>query len=393
MPGTGYQMPILFFAALGLLGYTYVGYPLLMRMASRGRQAPNPPPPGLAVGLPRVTVIVPAYNEAAAIGSKVSHVLDLDYPEDRLELIIVSDASSDATDEIVRSYRDARLRLVRMPQRSGKVAAARAGVEKATGSILVISDATGRLDRNGLRALASRFADSDVGAVTGRVVFESPQSLAIGEGERTYWSYNIGLLRAESELASVTSLSGTYFAVRTELYPADMPDDLAEDLVIPMVVVEQGKRAVLEPAAVCVEETVSDEGQELRKRARITLQNIRGLVWGRRMLNPFRYGRFALLLISHKVLRVLSPILLVVLVVTSAVLWRDHWFYAAAAIGQGAFYAIGALAGLFRLRSVAVVNAIHFFCLSNLGVALGIAHAIGGRRVATWDTERPTVSR
>lgn len=377
-------MPILFFTALALLGYTYIGYPLLMRLTTRGRRAT---PSSSQADLPKVTVIVPAYNEAAAIGAKVGNVLDLDYPKDRLELIVVSDASTDDTDTIVRGYTDPRLSLVRMPQRSGKVAAARAAVKKATGSILVISDATGRLDRSGLRALVSRFADPEVGAATGRVAFESRKSVAVGEGERVYWSYNIGLLQAESELASVTSLSGAYFAVRTELYPTDMPDDLAEDLVIPLVVVENGKRAVLEPAAVCIEEAVVQESQELRKRARITLQNIRGLVWGRRMLNPFRHGRFALLLISHKVLRVLSPILLIVLAATSAVQWRDHWFYAAAAIGQAAFYAIGALSGLFRMRGVAVVNAIHFFCLSNLGVALGIARAVGGRKVATWETE------
>ncbi len=376
-----------FLISLTLLGYTYLGYPLLMRLASRKHR--RNPAVAEPVELPSVTVIVPARNEAAAIGAKVANVLELDYPHHRLELIVVSDASTDGTDTVVGGVSDKRVRLLRLSQHGGKVAALRAGVGAATGSILAFSDATGRLDRASLRSLVARFSDPAVGAVTGRVLFEpTGRGGAVGEGERTYWSYNSSLLQAESDLASVTSLSGTFFAVRAGLFPIDMPEDLAEDLVVPLTVVDKGRRAVLEPRAVCREEAVADEGQELRKRARITLQNIRGLVWGKRMLNPFRHGRFALFLISHKMLRILAPVLLVVAAFCNLLLLGRHWFFTASALGQASFYAVGALAGPLRLRRFGAANAIHFFCLSNLGVAIGIVRFIGGRRATRWETER-----
>ncbi len=268
------------------------------------------------------------------------------------------------------------------------MAASRAAVAVATGSILVFSDATGRLDPSGLKALVARFADPTVGAVTGRVVLEAAPGVAPGEGQQVYWSYNNELLVAEGALASVTSLAGAYFAVRSDVYPRDIGDDLAEDLVVALSVVMARKRAVVEPDAVCREAAVSSDGQELRRRSRITLQNIRGLIWGRRLLNPFRHGRFALFLLSHKLMRVLAPVLLVAIAVTNLALWDRHPVFAAGVIGQAAFYALGGLAEPLRLRRFRAVNAIRFFCLSNLGVAIGIGRFLTGARAATWEPER-----
>lgn len=374
------------FLSLILLGYTYFGYPLLLRLL--GRRRTDGPPPPLPEPLPRVSVIVTAHNEETAIERKIGNILELDYPSDRLELIIASDASTDRTDAIVTARADRRVRLSRLDRRGGKVAASRAAVAVATGSVLVFSDATGRLDPGGVKALVGRLSDPTVGAVSGLVLLDVPPGAASAEGQGSYWTYNNELLLAEGALASVTSLAGAYFAVRSDLYPHDIADDLAEDLIVALSVVLAGKRAVVEPRAVCREAAVSSDGQELRRRSRITLQNIRGLLWGRRLLNPFRHGRFALFLWSHKLMRILAPVLLAVTAVTNLALWSRHPVFAGGVVGQALFYLLGALAQPLRLRRFRLVNAIRFFCLSNLGVAIGIGRFVAGGRAATWEPER-----
>ncbi|HEX5631364.1 MAG TPA: glycosyltransferase, partial [Acidimicrobiia bacterium] len=181
-------MLIAFLTSLALLGYTYFGYPLLLRLMARGRT--DPPPPPLPDPVPRVSVIVTAHNEENAIADKIANVLALEYPSDRLELVVASDASTDRTDAIVAEWADRGVRLARLDRRGGKVAASRAAVAVATGSILVFSDATGRLDPSGLKALVARFAEPTVGAVTGHVVLEAAPGVAPGEGQQVYWSYN-----------------------------------------------------------------------------------------------------------------------------------------------------------------------------------------------------------
>ncbi len=382
-------MMVVFISALALLAYTYVGYPLAMRAMLWRHRARTPRRVGLEPGvLPAVTMIIAAHNEAAVITAKLENVLGLDYPQGRLEVIVVSDASSDRTDELVAGFAGRGVRLVRQEPRGGKLAAVRRGVGVASGEILVISDATSQLEPSGLRSMAGRFADPGIGAVSGRVIFRAPGDAPIGGGEKAYWSYNSGVLEAESELASLTSVSGTYFAVRSELFPQDVPRDLAEDLVVPLAVVARGLQVVLDPGAVCFESAVASDRQEIRKRSRITVQNIRGLTWGRALLNPFRHGRFAVFLISHKLLRVLSPVLLIVMGVANVLVWRRHWAMAAFGAGQAAFYLVGLLVGPLRLRRFGPLNAIHFFCLSNLAVAIGIVQFLGGHRAAVWDTGR-----
>jgi hypothetical protein len=182
-------------------------------------------------------------------------------------------------------------------------------------------------------------------------------------------------------------VSGTFYAVRKEFYPLDMPFDLADDLIVPLNVVKNKKRVVLEPNAICREETVVNDAQEIRKRYRITIQNIRGMLRCVDMLNIFKYGLYAWMLISHKVLRLLSPFILIGIFIASVVL-SGNAFVALFLLGQIAFYLLGTASHFMHIKNPKIVNSVHYFCLSNYSILLGFIRFFNGEKVVTWETAR-----
>jgi cellulose synthase/poly-beta-1,6-N-acetylglucosamine synthase-like glycosyltransferase len=253
----------------------------------------------------------------------------------------------------------------------------------------VFSDATSILEKHALTRLIENLADPSVGCVGAQVRFVNPERAAVGSGVNTYWDYESHIRQRESDLRSLVSVSGTLYAVRRSLYPRGIRADLADDLIVPLHVAAQGSRTVFEPAAVCVESTTLNVTEEMAKRTRITIQNIRGLLSRNEMLNVFRYGLFAIFLISHKLLRLLVPIWLILLLGVSLLMARLHAGFAAFAGAQLLFYAAG-LAG-YALQSrgqVRVLNAAFYFCLSNAAILVGILRFLRGVRMATWDTLR-----
>lgn len=377
----------LFAVILLLVIYTFFGYAALLLVVSR-RAKPRPTSDDDPTELPSATLIIPAYNEENDIRRKLENVLQLDYPSDRLRVIVASDASTDGTDAIVGEFAQKGIRLCRSQSRGGKVAAYKNAVLCSAGDILVFSDATSELEKDSLRRMLSHFLDPMVGSVAGRLFFVSKRDGGIGKGEKAYWDYNVRINDAEGRLASLTSVSGAFFAVRRRLFPVHMPADLAEDFIVPLNVVRQGYRTVLEPMAVCREVSVQSEGQEVRKRARITVQNIGGLTYGKDLLNVFKHGRFSLLLISHKLLRVLAPLMLAVLFLVNVDLARSSPLFRFLLAGQSAFYLLGLLTGVWREKRPRLMNLVYFFCLSNYAILLGIWMYFRGDRMATWETER-----
>jgi cellulose synthase/poly-beta-1,6-N-acetylglucosamine synthase-like glycosyltransferase len=387
------MMLLLFFLTFILLTYTYFGYPVLLRLGDALLPAREPSTPSAAGSRANAepvsaSLVIPAYNEEADIRSKLENVLRLDHAKGKLEIIVASDASSDRTDDIVREFAGKGVSLFRLEKRGGKIAAYKNAVRRASGEIFIFTDATSQLEPDSLDHMLRHFADPSVGCVAGRLIFVSQEDGGIGKGEEAYWDYNIWIKAAESRLASLTSVSGTFFAVRKELFPIDMPSDLAEDFIVPLVVVRRGFRTILESKAVCREVSVHAESQEIRKRARITVQNIRGLIYGRDLLNVFRYGLFSVLLISHKLLRTLAPLMLAALFVLNVALLRSSAVFMPPLAAQTLFYAVGFLSGLRSGRRTGVVNAVHFFCLSNCAIFLGILMWLRGDMMATWETER-----
>ena len=334
--------------------------------------------------MPTVTAIVAAYNEGQHIASKLHNILTLDYPPDCLDVIVASDASSDETDRIVGEFSATNVHLLRVDGRQGKTACQNAAAAAAKGEVLLFTDATTALDDKSLRAIVRNFQDSQVGCVAGRLVYVTQGDDATGRGGTSYWGYETALRMAESALGSLIGVSGCLYAVRRSAYRPISPE-LISDFVIAMDMREQGLRTVLEPAAVCIEETLDRADRELSMRIRVGLRSLSALATRRRFLNPFHHGFFAWQLWSHKLLRYLSPLFVMLALVTNIALalqGRHELLMAlqAAALGAGM---IGFLPGrLFRHSRLMAQP--YYFLLTNVASAISLVRFLRGERVVTW---------
>lgn len=379
-------MKALFWSSLTLLFYTYFGYPLFMSILAKFKKAK---PINKQMITPYISIVIAAYNEEKNIGAKLNDILNLDYPREKMEVFVVSDASTDGTDEIVRGFSDKGIRLLRLEQRSGKIAAYRKALSCLKGEIIVFSDAASLLNKDSIKNLISNFNDKTVGCAGGLLNYISLKKADVGRGERKYWNYERKIRVLESKLSSLTSVSGTLYAVRKELYPLNIKDYLADDLIVPFTVKKAGFRAVLESRAFCNDFTTLTIEEEMAKRIRITVQNIRGLFNQFGILNPFKYGLFSFLVISHKLFRLLVPLLLVLLFTVSLILSFNAWIFFLIFLAQMLFYVL-VLAGHFSKQRIqsGLGNALYYFCLSNLSILIGIAKSFKGEKFATWETVR-----
>ncbi len=376
---------LLFWVLVAMLGYAYVGYPVLLCIIKTLRKVRVKQ----GAVTPQVSLIIAAYNEEIVIREKIKNTLLLDYPKEHLEIIVVSDCSTDNTDAIVKEYENQGVKLLRIPERGGKVAGHREAVKIAGGDILVFSDATGMYESDAVKKLVRNFADEKVGCVGGMLKYINSADSTLGSGEGLYWRYEVFLRKMESNLGSLAAVSGSIYAVRKGLY-FDFPEKLADDLVIPLFSRQKGYYVVYEPEAVCVEETVTDNAQELAKRARIANQNIRGILYMKHMLNFFRYPVTSLVLFSHKLLRQLVPLILLILLGVNGLLSAFRYEYMFLFLCQICFYA-AALAG-YRLDRKKQKNKLlfipYYFCTTNVGILFGFLKLMRGRDERVWEPVR-----
>ncbi len=376
-----------FITSLLLAAYTYVGYPVALFALSRllGREARK------GDITPRVSVIIAAYNEEADIADKLENTLALDYPKDRLEIIVASDCSSDRTDEIVRGFRDRGVILHRRPERLGKTSAQNHAVNVSTGEVLLFSDATTMYEPDTVRKVVRSFADTDVGCVTGNVVYVDRASTAVGRGLRSYWGYEFFLKQNESKLCSLIGVCGCLYAVRRSAY-VRLARDMSSDFVIASEIYLQGLRSVYDPEAVSSEDTNNRAKDEFRMRVRIIEQTMTALHRYREVLNPMRHGLYAFQMISHKVMRYAVPVLMALIFASNLFLIDSGALYYYAFVGQSAFYA-AALAGWagdalgLRLGPLAIP---YYFVLSNVAVVVAFVKFVRGESHVVWQPLRET---
>jgi cellulose synthase/poly-beta-1,6-N-acetylglucosamine synthase-like glycosyltransferase len=380
---------IFWLCAVGVI-YAYLGYPLLLVIASRLRSLPV----RKAEIWPRVTVIITAYNEENALARKLDNTLSLDYPKDLLEIIVASDCSTDQTDEIVRSFESQGVRLHRQPNRFGKTSAQNAAVEKASGEIIIFSDATTLYERDVLKVMVPSFADPGVGCVAGRLVYVDPSRTTVGQGARSYWGYESFLKRHESRVCSLIGASGCLYAVRRSAY-VPMYDEACSDFLIATKMMEQDLRAVYEPLAICFEETNRQPSKELQMRVRVITQTFTDLWRHRGMMNPLRSGFYAIQLISHKVLRYLVPFFLVIMVLCSAILAWQSVFHFSVLTAVMVFAMLVLVAWRIELAnmSTSVLTLPYYFVLANLASMLAVYKFLTGERYARWEPIRDPVDR
>lgn len=381
------MLKIVFYLSLFGLFYAYFGYPLLMGLLARIKKEE---PVQKGAFTPFVSLVIAAYNEERNIGAKLREISNLDYPREKLEVFVVSDSSSDRTDEIVRGFADKGINLLRMDKRGGKIAAYRTVLPLLKGEIVVFSDAASLINHKSISKLISNFNDLSVGCAGGFLKYLQPHGTnSISRGEKKYWSYETRIRELESRVSSLPSVSGALYAVRKNLYPLNMKESLADDLIVPLRIKKAGLRTVFEKEAVCHDFTTMSAKEEIAKRIRITIQNISGLIAERGILNPFQYGLFSLIVISHKLFRILVPLFLLNIFILSLLLSFRYSLFLVLFTVQILFY-LGAAAGYLINKKVkfSLGNVMFYFCLSNLAILKGIMKFFIGERVVTWETVR-----
>ncbi|MBI1722481.1 MAG: glycosyltransferase family 2 protein [Gemmatimonadetes bacterium] len=291
--------------ALALGVYTYAGYPLLLIAAGALRRPRRPPGP--PAEWPMISITIPVYNEEAAIAATLDRVLELDYPEDRRQVLVVSDASTDRTDEIVAGYADRGVELIRLEQRSGKTAAENAARPHLKGELIVNTDASIRIHREALKPLVATFADPSVGVASGRDVSVARMDDDANLGESGYVGYEMWIRRLETGLSGIVGASGCFYANRVGLHMTLVPEALSRDFAAALIARENGFRSVSVDQAVCFVPRLSDLHREYRRKVRTITRGIQTLYFKRHLLNPFRFGVFSWMLVSHKVCRWVLP--------------------------------------------------------------------------------------
>ena len=375
-----------FWLGAAALCYTYAGYPLLVLLVSRLRPRAVRREDGHE---PSVSVVITAYNEERDLAAKLENTLALDYPKEKLEVIVASDCSNDRTDEIARRFAARGVRLHRQPTRRGKTAAQNAAVALARGEVILFSDATTMYQPDVLRVMAPSFADASVGCVAGRLVYVDPEGTSTGQGARSYWGYETFLKQHESRACSLIGASGCLYAVRRSAY-VPLYEEACSDFIIATELFEQGLRTVYEPGAVSVEETNRRADKELKMRVRVIAQTYTDLWRHRRMLNPMRGGFYSIELLSHKVLRYAVPLFLVAVFAASAALAPGSLFYAAAFFAQALVYLAALLSlalGRAGLHS-RVLALPGYFVLANFAAVLAFYKFLRGERYARWEPIR-----
>lgn len=293
---------ILLAAPVVMFVYAYGVYPALLWLVGMvRRQTPvvvDDPDPW-----PFISISLPAYNEEASIGRAVESLLALDYPPDRREIVVISDASTDGTDEVVRRYADRGVTLLRLPARGGKTAAENFAAPELRGEIVVNTDATIRILPGSLKPLIRVFQDPAIGVASGRDLSVGSLEAEANRGESSYVGYEMGVRALETRVGSIVGASGCFYAIRRELHRNLFPAALSRDFASALISREHGFRAVSVDAAVCLVPRAGSLQAEYRRKTRTMARGLDTLWYKRHLMNPFRYGLFAWMLISHKLCR------------------------------------------------------------------------------------------
>ena len=374
----------LFFVCACATMYSYFGYPLVLqllprarRLAARSAAAPSP-----VTTLPRMALIITAHNEAGRIARKLDNTLAIDYPRELLQVIVASDCSDDSTDDIVRSFAQHGVTLVRAEVRLGKENAQGCAITAARADILVFSDVATEIPANGLRQIAAAFAQSpDIGAVSSEDRFLSEGGKLVGEG--AYVRYEMWLRRLESERAGLVGMSGSFFAARRRVC-AEWDIHAPSDFNTALNCARHGMVAVSSPDVLGFYRDVQDPALEYRRKLRTVLRGITAIARHPEVLRP-GFGTFAFQVWSHKIMRWLVPWLLIATLALNAALTGTHWFFGLTLLGQIAFYAIALGAHLVpTLREPLVPRLIYFFVQVNVAIAHATVQFLRGRRMSVW---------
>ncbi len=375
-------------AVLAFAAYTFFGYPaILLLLAAFRRQRPMA---NQLVSWPTVTIVLPVYNEEAVIRRTLENLLQLDYPADRLDIVVVSDASTDRTDAIVKEFASRGVQLTRMPRRGGKTAAENAVRHVLRGEIIVHTDASVHVARNALKPLIASFADPAVGVASSHNVSVARIEQHANYAESWYVGYDMWVRDLETRLAGIVGAAGCFYAARASVQTVAVPDDLSPDFAASLLAQERGFRSVSVRNALCFVPRIPSLRREYRRKVRTITRGWQTLWFKRALLNPVRSGAFAWILASHKICRWLIPhvgvVGLVLLAYLSPLAPWARWVLALAA-----FAGLCAVLGWWwpesrRLPKILALPA--YVVIGNLAALHAFIGAVRGARAPTWEPTR-----
>jgi len=380
---------IIFWMSISLIVYAYAGYPILIVLLSlfvnNKVKTSNIEPP--------VSILISAYNEEKDIEVKLKNCFDLDYPRDKLEIVVASDGSTDATDDIVKRYEnnDDSIRVVlhRVEGRLGKTAAQNSAVKVCRGEIIVFSDAASMYDPYAIRALVRNYDDPSVGAVSGMYNYIKDDASSAGLATDLFWKLENFIKSRQTKIKTITGCCGCIYSVRKELY-TDLPPDIISDLVEPLTILEKGYRIVFEPEALALEQTAGTTEDEFKMRIRVIVRGMNGMLFCRNLFNPIKYPFVSFQLISHKLLRWMVPIFAFFAFIANAILITTSFFYATLFFGQLAFYSL-AVIGYFKEKQGIHKKIFYlplYFCTVNLAALISMFKVLRKENIVTWQTKR-----
>lgn len=388
---------ILILLPLAAFAYAYLFYPAVIWGIARfrGRPIPESDP----ADWPELTITLPAFNEERVIRGTLETLLDLDYPEPKRHIVVISDASSDGTDRIVQEYSGQDVTLLRLPTRGGKTAAENAAGAMLRGSLVVNTDATTRILPASVKALVRVFNDPAIGLASGHNVSVAWSSSAAAArtdslgalvGESAYVSYEMWLRSLETRAGSIVGASGCFYAVRRELFDPQFPVALSRDFASALVTVEKGYRAVSVETAVCLVPRAGSLRVEFRRKVRTMARGLETLWFKRRLMNLRRYPLYGLMLASHKLVRWLALLFVPLGLAGLAWLAREAEWARWLLVGGG-LLAAGGVAGLFwppDKRVPGAIAALGFVVASTIAALIAWIKALRGEPNPAWEPTR-----
>ncbi len=381
---------ILFFKCIVLIGYAYIGYPLLIVVISFFT---NNKVKFSDHYEPHVSLLITAFNEEKDIESKLRNSLELDYPKEKFEIIVASDGSTDSTDSIVKRFKDnekgVTVVLHRVEGRLGKTATQNSAVKECKGQIIVFSDAASLYDRNTIRALVRNYADPNVGAVSGRYEYINKKGTSVGFATILFWKFENFIKSRQTKIKTITGCCGCIYSVRKDLY-TPLPPKIISDLVEPLTILQKGYRIVFEPYALAFEETTEKPKDEFKMRVRVIVRGMNGMLFVRNLFNPLKYPFISMQLISHKVMRWLVPVFCLIIFISNIFLAAFSVFYLVFLILQLIFYSLAVIGYFMEKKGIhkKIFYLPLYFCIVNLASLISIVKILKKENIVTWQTQR-----
>ena len=367
-------MYFLFFLSLFIILSVYILYPILIFLLSKiiNKKVNK------KEYYPTISLIIATYNEEKIIEQKILNSLELNYPKDKMEILVFSDGSTDQTDDIVKKYETRGVKLFRYEGRKGKTYCQNETVKKSSGEVVVFSDANSIYDKNALKELVFNFYDNQVGVVCGELNYRKNNI----SQEGVYWKIEKILKKSESTVGSCLGANGSIYAVKKDLYEY-LPAEAISDFIEPFLIYKKGYRVIYEDKAICHED-VSDNQKEFTRKRRIILRSWQSLGLIKDFWNPFKYGFYSCQLWWHKILRWLVPVFMVILFGTNIFLFSINMFKYLLYL-QIVFY-IFALIGS-KIKFI-IFSVPYYFCGINVASLLAFFDYLTGKRQKTWRVER-----